>query len=70
MPILWSLFHSVLDRCQLRESMLLANKHDLGKLTSCALVILGQIFLSLGNAKVSLVVAVAAYYIHMCDPLA
>ncbi len=39
-------------RCQVREAMLLANKHDLGKLTSCSLIILGQIFMALGNVKV------------------
>jgi len=35
----------------LRETLKMANAEDLNRLTSCSLVLLGHIFLSLGNAK-------------------
>lgn len=35
----------------LRETLSISNNNDLNKLTVCSLVILGQIFLSLGNTK-------------------
>ena len=41
-------------RYWLRESLVLANSNDLNKLTACALVLLGHIYLSLGNKTVSL----------------
>ena len=37
---------------QLRETLTVANSSDLNKLTSCSLLLLGQIFLALGNTKV------------------
>lgn len=39
---------------QLRETLTVANSNDLNKLTSCSLLLLGQIFLALGNTKVAL----------------
>ena len=39
-------------RRHLRETLSISNNNDLNKLTVCSLVILGQIFLSLGNTKV------------------
>lgn len=38
----------------LRETLKLANTEDLNRLTSCSLVLLGHIFLSLGNSQESL----------------
>ena len=38
----------------LRETLKMANAEDLNRLTSCSLVLLGHIFLSLGNVKESL----------------
>merc|ERR1719154_1025500 len=38
----------------LRETLKMANAEDLNRLTVCALVLLGHIFLSLGNAKESM----------------
>ena len=38
---------------QLRETLTIANGSDLNKLTSCSLLLLGQIFMALGNNKVS-----------------
>ena len=38
----------------LRETLKMANAEDLNRLTSCSLVLLGHIFLSLGNAKESM----------------
>jgi len=38
----------------LRETLKAANAEDLNRLTSCSLVLLGHIFLSLGNAKESM----------------
>lgn len=43
--------HSLLRR-HLRETLLLSNKSDLNRLTTCSLILLGQIFLSIGNTKV------------------
>ena len=37
---------------QLRETLAIANASDLNKLTSCSLLLLGQIFMALGNNKV------------------
>jgi MAternally-affected-uncoordination protein len=39
---------------QLRETLTVANSSDLNKLTSCSLLLLGQIFLALGNTKETL----------------
>lgn len=44
---------SLPSRRHLRETLVLSNSTDLNKLTACALILLGQIFLSLGNTKVS-----------------
>ena len=38
----------------LRETLKMANAEDLNRLTSCSLVLLGHIFLSLGNGKESM----------------
>merc|ERR1719158_2198761 len=38
----------------LRETLKMANAEDLNRLTSCSLVLLGHIFLSLGNTKESM----------------
>ena len=38
----------------LRETLKMANAEDLNRLTSCALVLLGHIFLSLGNSRESM----------------
>ncbi|CAL8131426.1 unnamed protein product [Orchesella dallaii] len=38
----------------LRESLKMANAEDLNRLTSCSLVLLGHIFLSLGNSRESM----------------
>merc|ERR1711936_299949 len=38
----------------LRETLKMANAEDLNRLTSCSLVLLGHIFLSLGNSKESM----------------
>lgn len=40
-------------RRYLRETLKMANSEDLNRLTSCSLVLLGHIFLSLGNNAVS-----------------
>lgn len=40
-------------RRYLRETLKMANAEDLNRLTSCSLVLLGHIFLSLGNNAVS-----------------
>jgi hypothetical protein len=44
------------DTCRryLRESLKMANAEDLNRLTSCSLVLLGHIFLSLGNSRESM----------------
>jgi MAternally-affected-uncoordination protein len=39
---------------QLRETLAIANASDLNKLTSCSLLLLGQIFMALGNNKETL----------------
>ncbi len=39
-------------RRHLRETLTIANSNDLNKLTACSLLLLGRIFLSLGNLKV------------------
>lgn len=47
-------FHLVLLkllRRYLRETLKMANAEDLNRLTSCSLVLLGHIFLSLGNSR-------------------
>ena len=46
--------HTFSPHCRkhLRETLMVSNSNDLIKLTVCALVVLGQIFLSLGNTKV------------------
>ena len=41
-------------RRYLRETLKMANAEDLNRLTVCALVLLGHIFLSLGNSKESM----------------
>lgn len=41
-------------RRYLRETLKMANAEDLNRLTSCSLVLLGHIFLSLGNSQVRL----------------
>ena len=38
----------------LRETLKMANAEDLNRLTSCSLVLLGHIFLSLGNTRESM----------------
>lgn len=38
-------------RRYLRETLKMANAEDLNRLTSCSLVLLGHIFLSLGNSR-------------------
>lgn len=38
----------------LRETLKMANAEDLNRLTSCSLVLLGHIFLSLGNSRESM----------------
>ncbi|GAB6028583.1 mau2 chromatid cohesion factor [Chamberlinius hualienensis] len=38
----------------LRETLKMANAEDLNRLTSCSLVLLGHIFLSLGNSRVNI----------------
>ena len=43
----------LLHRRHLRETLVMSNKCDLNKLTACSLILLGQIFLSVGNTKVS-----------------
>ena len=35
----------------MRETLKMANAEDLNRLTSCSLVLLGHIFLSLGNSR-------------------
>lgn len=42
------------DRRYLRETLKMANAEDLNRLTSCSLVLLGHIFLSLGNSRESM----------------
>ena len=39
-------------RRYLRETLKMANAEDVNRLTSCSLVLLGHIFLSLGNNQV------------------
>lgn len=39
------------SRRYLRETLKMANAEDLNRLTSCSLVLLGHIFLSLGNSR-------------------
>lgn len=41
-------------RRYLRETLKMANAEDLNRLTSCSLVLLGHIFLSLGNSQEAL----------------
>ena len=41
-------------RKHLRETLKMANAEDLNRLTSCSLVLLGHIFLSLGNSRESM----------------
>lgn len=38
----------------MRETLKMANAEDLNRLTSCSLVLLGHIFLSLGNSRESM----------------
>lgn len=38
----------------LRETLKMANAEDLNRLTSCSLVLLSHVFLSIGNAKESM----------------
>ena len=45
---------SYFDRRYLRETLKMANAEDLNRLTSCSLVLLGHIFLSLGNTRESM----------------
>lgn len=40
-----------MNRRYLRETLKMANAEDLNRLTSCSLVLLGHIFLSLGNSR-------------------
>lgn len=44
----------LLSRRYLRETLKMANAEDLNRLTSCSLVLLGHIFLSLGNSRESM----------------
>lgn len=48
--------HSQFFFCRryLRETLKMANAEDLNRLTSCSLVLLGHIFLSLGNSRESM----------------
>lgn len=41
-------------RRYLRETLIMASSEDLNRLTSCSLVLLGHIFLSLGNSRESM----------------
>ena len=43
--------NSFCSRRYLRETLKMANAEDLNRLTSCSLVLLGHIFLSLGNSR-------------------
>lgn len=45
---------NVIFRRYLRETLKMANSEDLNRLTSCSLVLLGHIFLSLGNSRESM----------------
>lgn len=47
-------FITNLSRRYLRETLKMANAEDLNRLTVCALVLLGHIFLSLGNSRESM----------------
>lgn len=47
-------FFSFAFRRYLRETLKMANAEDLNRLTSCSLVLLGHIFLSLGNSRESM----------------
>lgn len=46
--------HYICFRRYLRETLKMANAEDLNRLTSCSLVLLGHIFLSLGNSRESM----------------
>lgn len=45
---------NIVFRRYLRETLKMANAEDLNRLTSCSLVLLGHIFLSLGNSRESM----------------
>jgi len=47
-------YKNVIFRRYLRETLKMANSEDLNRLTSCSLVLLGHIFLSLGNSRESM----------------
>ena len=51
---LTNFFGQFFFRRYLRETLKMANAEDLNRLTVCALVLLGHIFLSLGNSKESM----------------
>lgn len=53
-------------RRYLRETLKMANSEDLNRLTSCSLVLLGHIFLSLGNNAVSTNRIIQCISLHFC----
>lgn len=55
-------------RRYLRETLKMANSEDLNRLTSCSLVLLGHIFLSLGNNAVSTNRVNQCIIVHFCKP--
>ena len=50
----WIIYTFDFFRRYLRETLKMANAEDLNRLTVCALVLLGHIFLSLGNSRESM----------------
>lgn len=51
----WTILYIVfIYRRYLRETLKMANAEDLNRLTSCSLVLLGHIFLALGNSRESM----------------
>lgn len=49
-----NLMKCIISRRYLRETLKMANAEDLNRLTSCSLVLLGHIFLALGNSRESM----------------
>jgi len=50
--MIFNLHYACVFRRYLRETLKMANAEDLNRLTACSLVLLGHIFLSLGNSQV------------------
>lgn len=48
------IMYFLFSRRYLRETLKMANAEDLNRLTSCSLVLLGHIFLALGNSRESM----------------